>query len=344
MQVQRWIPSSFILGILAFMSFGAVFANAQTITAVTAKSAKQSKHSSFAGSGIRRHSFLLVGEENPTIYMVKGGKVVWTYRLPKTRRFTELDDVTQLTNGNIVFDTGTGAREITFPEKKVVWNYEGPPHTQIHCAQPIGLNKVLIMQNGNPAKLLIIDIHTNKIVKQMILPTRQPVKTWMDVHAQFRHVEMIANGDFLIAHMNLNKVCEYTPSGKAIWTYHIKSPWAAVRLQNGDTLISGNGYGDVVEVNKAHKVVWKFSNKNMPPGFRLYTVQECDRLANGNTLICNWSGDREQWRTMAQVVEVTPAKQVVWILHDYKDIPAPGSSIQLLGRLGNPEIPGQQQR
>ena len=298
----------------------------------------------FAGSGIRRHSFLMVGEENPTIFMIKGGKVIWTYRLPKSKRFTELDDVTQLTNGNIVFDTGTGAREITYPGKKVVWNYEGPPHTQIHCAQPIGLNKVLIMQNGNPAKLLIINIHTRKIIKEMILPTREPATKWMQVHGQFRHVEMTAAGTFLVPHMDLNKVCEYTPAGKVIWTCPFKSPWAAVRLKNGDTLISGNGYGDVVEVNPAAKVVWKFSNRNMPPGFRLYTVQECDRLANGNTLICNWSGNRKQWRTMAQIVEVTPQKKVVWILHDFRDIPAPGSSIQLLGQPGNPEIPGQQQR
>lgn len=68
----------------------------------------QKSRDSFSGSGIRRHSFLMVGEENPTIFMVKDGKVTWTYRLPKSKRFTELDDVTQLTNGNIVFDTGTG--------------------------------------------------------------------------------------------------------------------------------------------------------------------------------------------------------------------------------------------
>jgi len=57
-----------------------------------------------------------------------------------------------LSNGNIVFSRQFGASEIT-RDKKIVWKYDAPPGTEIHTAYPIDAARVLIMQNGNPAKL-----------------------------------------------------------------------------------------------------------------------------------------------------------------------------------------------
>jgi len=301
--------------------------------------------------GLGDHPFLFVGEENQNIYMVKDGKVIWTYTLPKpvwttgiNKGFSELDDVWQLSNGNILFDTGIGAMEITYPDKKVVWQYIGPHGIQIHSVQPIGADRVLLMQNGTPGKMMIFDTRTGQLLWQMIMQTKDNTTfTFGNIHGEFRHVRMTDAGTFLVAHMNLEVVREYTPDGKIIWSVPAKSPWAAVRLKNGDTLISENQNGDVIEVNPAGKTVWEVSNKDMPPGIKLMTVQECDRLANGDTLICNWSGRKADWKTMAQVIEVTPDKKVVWVLRDYQDIPAPGTAIEFLDEPGIPEL-GDMQR
>jgi hypothetical protein len=103
-----------------------------------------------------------------------------------------------------------------------------------------------------------------------------------------------------------------------------------VRLHNGNTLISGNQHGYVREVDSKGDVVWEI-NKNDLPGIPLYTVQEADRLANGNTVICNWSGSLPlaDWPNVVQVIEVTPAKKVVWALRDWDHL-GPASAIQLL--------------
>src|SRR5260370_13405747 len=99
------------------------------------------------------------------MFIIRDGKVVWSYSIPNEE---ELDDCTQLSNGNIIFARkGKGASEIT-PDKKIVWNYEAPPHTEVHSAQPIGKDRVLIMQNGNPAKLMLIEKKTGKVVKEQI--------------------------------------------------------------------------------------------------------------------------------------------------------------------------------
>jgi len=287
------------------------------------------------GAGLAEHPFLYCGEwqqrgkSEQTMYLVRGGKVVWTYSIPSNE---ELDDCTLLSNGNILFSRRLGASEVT-PDKQIIWNYDAPPHTEIHTTYPIGKDRVLLMQNGNPAKLLVIIKATEKVEKELILPTAKPENT----HGQFRHVRVTKAGTFLVAHMDLGKVVEYDPDGKQIWSVPAPSVWAAVRLKNGNTLISGNQNGYVREVDPKGETVWEI-NKDELPGITLHTVQEVDRLANGNTVICNWPGSLPlaDWPTVVQIIEVTPDKKVVWALQDWKTL-GPASSIQLLDEPGVPE-------
>jgi hypothetical protein len=236
-----------------------------------------------------------------------------------------------LSNGNIVFSRQLGASEIT-PDKKIVWNYDAPPGTEIHTAYPIDKKHVLIMQNGNPAKLLVINKKTNKNEKELTLPTRSS-----STHGQFRHIRMTRKGTFLVAHLDLGKVVEYDQNGKEVWSVAAPSAWAAVRLKIGNTLISGNQHGYVREVNPKGETVWEIDKDDLP-GILLHTVQEVSRLANGNTLINNWVGSvpTAEWPSVVQLIEVAPDKKVVWALRDWSVL-GPASSTQLLDEPGRPE-------
>ncbi len=287
------------------------------------------------GKGLAQHPFLYCGEwqqrgkSEQVMYLVRDGKIVWTYTIPGKE---EYGDCTRLSNGNIIFSRRLSASEIT-PDKKIVWHYDAPQNTEIHTAQPIGKDRVLIMQNGNPAKALLINKKSGKIEKEIILPVRRPE----NVHGQFRHIRMTRAGTFLVAHLDLGKVVEYDKNGREIWSVDAPSAWAAVRLKNGNTLISGNQHGYVREVNKKGETVWEI-NKNELPGIPLYTVQEVTRLTNGNTLINNWCGSLPlgEWSKTVQLVEVTPDKKVVWALRDWTKL-GPASSTQLLDEPGKPE-------
>src|SRR5688572_16775498 len=115
--------------------------------------------------GLDRHDALYCGEwqlTNPgeTIYLVRGGKVVWSHAIDDK---DELGDCTMTSAGNVVFSRKSfGAQEIE-PDLtagtggKIVWEYQEDPATEVHTAQPIGPDKVLVMQNGTPAKLLLIN-------------------------------------------------------------------------------------------------------------------------------------------------------------------------------------------
>jgi hypothetical protein len=293
-----------------------------------------------AAGGLARHPFLYCGEwqdrghSDQKMYIVRDGKVEWEYAIPGRE---EYGDCTRLTNGNIVFSRRLGASEVT-PDKKIVWNYDAPSGSEIHTAWPIGADRVLIMQNGDPARLMILDKATNQPVRELTLAARNP----KNPHGQFRHVRMTPAGTFLVAHLDLGKVVEYDADGKEIWSVDAPSAWAAVRLKNGNTLISGNQHGYVREVDRAGKAVWEIG-KNDLPGITLYTVQEVSRLANGNTLINNWPGSLppEKWPETVQLIEVTPDKKVVWALKDWSKL-GPPSSTQLLDEPGVPEKGGLQ--
>jgi hypothetical protein len=94
----------------------------------------------------------------------------------------------------------------------------------------------------------------------------------------------------------------------------------------------------VLEVNKKGETVWQFSQSDAPE-YKFFTFQEASRLANGDTVICNWCPylvkDPNLWPGTVQVLEVTPEKKVVWALSEWKNPDlGPASSIQLLDEPG----------
>jgi hypothetical protein len=304
------------------------------------------------GHGLSQHPFLYCGEWNynepqQTMWIVRDGKVQWSYSIPLKVMFNNKDDIaelgdcTQMSNGNIVFSTRLGAAEVT-PDKRIVWQIFNPPGTETHSIQPIGLDHVLIVQNGSPAKLLLINTATNKVEKEIPIPVRDPTHP----HGQLRRARMTAAGTFLVAHMDLNKVAEYNDAGKEIWSFATPGPWDAVRLKNGNTLITGDAHGYIKEVDTAGKVVWEIGRDDLA-GYTIGNIQDVERLANGDTVFSNWIPNTlkpKDWPSTVQLFEVTPAKKIVWALREWTHPPlGPATGFQLLDQPGTPEA-NQRQR
>jgi hypothetical protein len=320
-------------------------------TAAPAPAAVENSPADLPGKGLAQHDFLYCGEWNhiqqqQTMWLIRGGKAVWSYSIPLNVVFDnkpdieELGDCTQLSNGNIVFSTRLGAAEIT-PDKQIIWQIINPPGTETHSIQPIGLDHVLIVQNGNPARLLLINTTTNKTEKEIDIPVRDAARP----HGQLRRARMTPAGTFLVAHMDLGTVAEYDADGKEIWTYATPGPWDAVRLANGNTLITGDAHGYIVEVNPAGKVVWSIDRADLL-GYKIGNIQDVQRLANGNTVFSNWVPNAvkpDQWPTTVQLFEVTPDKKIVWALRKWTNPSlGPASGLQMLDQPGVPEQNGQQ--
>jgi len=297
------------------------------------------------GNGLAQHPFLYAGEwdkRHPnaqSMFLVRDGKIVWQYSIPmKAPRggIQEFDDATLLPDGNIVFSRMSGAG-IVSPDKKLVWDYPAPVGTEVHSAQYLGNDRVLIMRNGNPAQAMIINIKTNQVETTIPIPT-----TIKGTHGQFRHIRMTPAGTILVPHMSEREVVEYDLTGKVVWSVKADNPWSAVRLDNGNTLITGDAKHYVREVNPKGETVWEF-NQDDVPDIKLYNIQGAERLANGNTVMCNWCGNGAkvpQWPETVQILEVTPDKKLVWAVRSWTPPADLGTatSIQLLDEPGAPQM------
>ena len=292
------------------------------------------------GHGIAEHPLLYAGEGYNNIILVNGGKVIWNYF---TGPHGELDDIWLLSNGHILFSRQFGVEEVT-PEKQIVWHYDPPAGTEVHSCQPIGLNRVLIVQNGLPPKLMVLNKKTGKIEVEHALPA-ESLTDPKTVHPQFRRIRMTAKGTYLLPFLRMNKVVEYDKHFNPIWTYEIPTPWAAARLHNGNTLITDEHDKLVREVNSKGQTVWEFRQSDLPPNIIFHHTQSAERLANGNTVIFSSTGGakREERNSIIQAVEVTPDKRVVWVLQDWRNL-GPATTAQFLDQPGIPEHPGDLQR
>lgn len=283
------------------------------------------------GKGLAQHPMLYLGEGLNKIFLLNAGKVLWTY---STGGGWEYDDVWMLSNGNVLFTRQQYVAMVT-PTKDVVWRFEAPAPSEIHGCQPIGLDRVLFILNGLPPKLMVVNIRTGEVEVDHELPcvSLTEVKT---IHPQFRRVRYTATGTYLVPFLKMDRVVEYDREFNEVWSYDISTPWAAIRLKNGNTLITDERHKRTVEVNPAGEVVWDLVPEDLPEPYRFINTQSCTRLANGNTIICSRGGGGKG----PQLVEVTPDKQVVWVLWDWSTV-GPASAVQILDDPGFPEIPGQ---
>ena len=289
------------------------------------------------GKGLAQHPMLYLGEGYDKMFIVKDGKVLWTY---STGTSNEYDDVWMLSNGNIVFSRMEYVAEIT-PDKKTVWRYDvkkaaGVDHKEIHACQPIGTDRVLFVVNGLPPKLMVINTRTGAVEVDHELPCFQPFDP-SRIHGQFRRVRFTAQGTYLVPFLNMGFVAEYDKDFHEIWRYNTPKPWAALRRKNGNTLITDEGEELTREVNPKGETVWEFKDSDLPEAYRLASAsQSVTRLANGNTIFTS----RGKNGKGPQLVEVTPEKKVVWVLQDWQTL-GPATAVQILDDPGTPEIPGE---
>jgi hypothetical protein len=252
-----------------------------------------------------KHRFIASGSGMKEIVIVdENGDIEWSYPSGK-----ECNDVSMLSDSTILFSCRTGAKMVNL-NKEVLWEYKGEPKTEVQSASMLKNGRILIIQNGTPAKLMEIS-KKGKVKKQLIIPT-----TKENPHAQFRNIRKTGKGTYLIGYFSENKVCEFDKSGKIIRTIPMKgNAFSSVRLENGNTLIAcGDGHR-LIEVDKNNKEVWTLE-ENEIPGHPLRFVANIHRLPNGNTVICNWGGHGHR-NGQAQIFEITRDKKVVWEVSDW---------------------------
>jgi hypothetical protein len=249
------------------------------------------------------------------------GKVQWEYPAPSC------NDLWVLPNGNLLFNTGHGVREVT-RDKKVVFEYQSK--SEIYACQRLTNGNTFIGE-CNAGRLLELE-PSGRIIKEIrLLPEGKD-----GGHAYMRNARQLENGHYLVTHYGEQVVREYDPSGKCVRTIPAAGgPHTAVRLPNGNTLISCGdmpGGSRVLEVDASGATVWEVKGDELP-GVSLKFIAGLQRLPNGNTVICNWLG-HGHFGKAPHLLEVTEDKRVVWSFADHQTMKTI-ASVQLLDEQGH---------
>jgi len=264
------------------------------------------------------HRFVCTDYTQGKVFVVdRQGKVEWSYDAEHS------NDVWALPNGNLLFTTGHGVKEVT-RDKQVVFSYSSA--SEIYACQRLKNGNTFIAE-CNAGRLLEVD-PAGKIVKEVrLLPAGQD-----GGHAYMRNARQLPNGNYLVCHYEAENVTEYDPQGKPVRV--IPAPGgahSAIRLPNGNTLIaSADSHGAtprVFEVDPNGKTVWEIKGDELP-GISLKFMAGLQRLPNGNTVVSNWLG-HNHFGEAPHIIEITRDKKVVWTFADYATMKTV-SSVQLL--------------
>jgi rhamnogalacturonyl hydrolase YesR len=228
------------------------------------------------------------------------GEVEWEYPAEHA------NDLSVLPNGNLLFNTGHGVKEVT-REKKVVFDYESP--SAIYACQRLPDGNTFIGECDS-GRLLEVS-PAGAIVKEVrLLPAGQSGGP-----AYMRNARRLDNGHYLVAHYGADVVREYDRTGKVVLEIPAPGgPHSVERLADGHTLIScGDHPGGprLFETDAAGKIIWELDAGDLP-GVALKFIAGFQRLPNGNTLLANWLG-HGNFGLVPQLIEVTPDKRVAWI-------------------------------
>ena len=270
------------------------------------------------------HRFLASGSGMKQIVIVNHkGVIEWSYPFQG-----ECNDVSMLSDSTILFSYKHGARLINM-QKETLWEYKGEANTEVQSASPLSKKRFLVMQNGNPAKLMEID-RKGRIRKTIQIPVvaKHP-------HGQFRNVRKTKEGTYLVGYFNGDKVVEFDSRGEVMRTFAIKgNNFCTLRLDNGNTLIACGDQHRMVEVDSTGATVWSLEKDELP-NHPLRFVAGLQVLQNGNIVVCNWGGHGHKGQ-QAQIFEITRDKQVVWQMDDWKNL-GQISTIQILDEPGRME-------
>ena len=117
---------------------------------------------------IARHNFFYAGQSKQRrMFIVKDGQIIWSYQDQLGRG--EISDAILMSDGNILVAHQYGVAEVT-KDQQTVWSYAAPEGTEIHTIQPIGQTHVVFVQNGKPAKCVVLEIPSCRIAREFELP------------------------------------------------------------------------------------------------------------------------------------------------------------------------------
>src|SRR5262245_33453651 len=250
-----------------------------------------------------RHRFLCCDYQgNKVAIIAPDGSIEWEFAAQTPQ------DCWMLPNGNVLFCYTSGAKEVS-RDKQVVWEYKAPDRAQCHSCQPLPYGQVLVGECG--MSRLIEAGRDGKAAKEIKVASEAK-----NMGHQFRGTRKTADGHYWVCLMDEKKIVELSPDGALLREIPVDGfPHEAIKLPDGHLLVTLGTAAKVIELDADLKIVWELG-PNEAPGNPLRLPAGCQRLPNGNTIICNYLPG-EFMGKQPQAFEVTRDKKVIWEFADH---------------------------
>ena len=249
------------------------------------------------------------------------GKILWESKWEAPR------DCWVMPDGNTFFSYAGGALEM-LDDGRTLWEYKAENGSDVASAQPLPTGRFLLVENG-PCRLIEIDTFGD-VTKQILLTPPHPS---IDVVSErFRGVRRSADGRYLVCRKLEREVEELDVAGKSLRRIAVAGdPHLALRLPSGNLLLALGEAHKLQELDAEGNVVWQLS-ENEVPGNPLRLVSGFQRLANGNTIVCNFLSPEHAGK-QPHLFEITREKKVVWEFSDHVNFKSI-SQVEVLGPKG----------
>ncbi len=174
------------------------------------------------------------------------GEIKWEYRTPTNPICCQ-----RLPNGNTFIASYNMVMEIN-PAKEIVYRHTPGPQFYIFSAHKA--------KNGNivaiTAQGQIIEMDGKTGVQKNVTQT-QTLGNWCSV-------ELMPNGNYLVASMSTNSVRELDRKGTEVWSKPFVGVFRATRLPNGNVLAASMTSRQVAEIDRAGTIRWTVTCTGRP--------------------------------------------------------------------------------
>ncbi|MDR2845596.1 MAG: hypothetical protein LBV28_05880, partial [Puniceicoccales bacterium] len=245
------------------------------------------------------------------------GKISWSHPAK------ESNDLWILPGGTLLFGNGTGAKEVSFKDNTVKFEYTSK--SEMFAVQRLANGNTFVGECSS-GKLLEIAPDGKTIVKETstLASKITPKRPLPGGHTYIRNARALPSGNYLAALYQSGEAVEFNPAGERVWAVKVPGgAHSAVRLANGNTLVSScdaqvrKGVSPALyEFDATGKEVWKVSNADLD-GKPFHFLSGFQVLPNGNILVSNWLG-HGKFGKAPHLLEITRDKKVVWTYADHK--------------------------